>query len=287
MVCAAGALDRRAIDELRDTLLAHLRHCVEGAAIICDLSQARFFEPPLVTRMLSRMAVRAAGRAVCLFVLPCPGLRRSSTATVPGTGAAGSFIWLDDIDDGVRKTGDPELQRDEHQVRRILDRTIRHCLRDLRGQPPHDTLDPATRQALRWRLTDAAHAGVSAGPRLLSVAAGVHRALTSLNARQHRDAYFAVLDAEDLLACRADPTPGEPTPGEPTPAESTPAEPTPAEPTSLASPSSVLLTPRVPAPRAASARELRTGSGPVGGTRRRVVIATRPSRRPQPAGGSR
>jgi hypothetical protein len=151
-------------------------------------------------------------------------------------------------------------------VRRVLDRTIRHCLRDLRGQPPYDTLDAATRQALRWRLTDAAHAGVGVGPGLLSAAAGIRRALTSLNARQHRDAYFALLDAEDHLAGRVEPTSSKPT----LPGFSRPAVP-----------------PSVPAPRAASTRELQAGSGPVGGTRCRMSILRQPVvRRPQPTGGS-
>jgi hypothetical protein len=267
VVCAAGALDRQAVDELGGILLARLLHCVNGAAIICDLSQARAFEPALVTRMLSDAAVRAAGRAVCLFVLPCPGVCRSSPATVPGTGAAGTFTLLDDIDGGVRRTGDPGLERDDRQLRRVLERTIRHCLHDLRGQPPFDTLDAATRQALRWRLTDAAHAGVDVGPRLLSAAAGIRRALTSLNARQHRDAYFALLDAEDHLAGRVEPTSSEPTLPE--------------------SPRSA-VPPAVPAPRVASTRERQPGSGPRGGTRRRMSIPRQPVvRRPQPTGGSR
>ena len=266
VVCAAGELDRSAVDELRGLLLARLCLCVKGAAIICDLSQARVFEPTLVTRMLSGTAVRAAGRVVCLFVLPCPGLRTPSTATLSTGGAIGTFALLDDIDSGVRRTGDPGLERDDRQVRRVLDRTIRHCLRDLRGQPPYDTLDAATRQALRWRLTDAAHAGVGVGPGLLSAAAGIRRALTSLNARQHRDAYFALLDAEDHLAGRVEPTSSKPT----LPGFSRPAVP-----------------PSVPAPRAASTRELQAGSGPVGGTRCRMSILRQPVvRRPQPTGGS-
>ncbi|MFC5138255.1 hypothetical protein ACFPK1_08430 [Actinomycetospora rhizophila] len=262
VVCAAGELDRSAVDELRGLLLARLCLCVKGAAIICDLSQARVFEPTLVTRMLSGTAVRAAGLVVCLFVLPCPGLRRPSTATLSTSGAVGTFALLDDIDSGLRRTGDPGLERDDRQVRRVLDRTIRHCLRDLRGQPPYDTLDAATRQALRWRLTDAAHAGVGVGPGLLSAAAGIRRALTSLNARQHRDAYFALLDAEDHLTGRVEPTLPE-------------------------SPRSA-VPPSVPTPRVASTREWQAASGPQGGTRRRTSIPRQQVvRRPQPTGGSR
>lgn len=264
VVCAAGALDRPAVDELHGILLARLLHCVTGAAIICDLSQSRVFEPALVTRMLSDTAVRAAGRAVCLLVLPCPGLGRPSAATLPVSGAAETFALLDDIDSGVRRTRAPGLRPDARRVRRVLDRTIRHCLRDLRGQPPHDTLDAATRQALRWRLTDAAHAGVDVGPRLRSAAAGIRRALTSLNARQDRDAYVALLDAEDDLAGRVEPT------------SSTPALPE--------FPRTAV--PNVPAPRATNARGLRAGSDPVGGTRRCVSAVRQPVlRRPQPTGG--
>jgi hypothetical protein len=281
VLCAAGVLDRDAVDELRGTLLAHLRLCVEGSAVICDLSQARVLEPVVVTRVLTATAVRAAGHLVRVFVLPCPGLPASSSATVPGGSAAGTFGLLDDMDSGLRATRDPKLERDDQQVLRILDRTIRHGLRDLRSQPPYDTLDPATCQALRWRLTDAAHAGVGVAPRLRAAAAGVRRALTSLNARQHQDAYFALLDAEDHLSGRAEPTSVEPTSVEPTSVEPTSVEPTSVEPTSTASPS-------LPAPRAARTLKPRTGSGPVGGTRGRVTVARRPpSAVTRPAGGRR
>jgi hypothetical protein len=245
VVCAAGALDRDAVEELRGTLRAHLRLCVDGAALICDLTQARVFDPVVVARMLTDTAVRAAGHLVRLFVLPCPGLRMSSSATLPGRCAAGTFTFLDDMTSGVHTTCDPEVERDDHQVRRILDRTIRHGLGDLRSQPPYETLDPATCQALRWRLTDAAQAGIDVGPRLLAAAAGVRRARIHLDARQHRDAYFALLDAEDHL--RAEPTSAEP--------------PIPAVP------------PRLPAPRAPSTLLRGTTSGPAGGRRRRVSSA--------------
>ena len=211
VVCAAGELDRYAVDELRATLLAHLRHCLDGSAIICDLSQTRIFDPMDVTRLLADTAARAATHSVRLLVLTCPGLPTSASSAMPGDSAAGTYALLDDMDAGLCRTGSPELEQNDHQIRRILDRTIRHGLRDLRGQPPYDTIDPATCQALRWRLTVAAHAGVDAGPRLLPTAACVRRALTHLSAGQHQDAYFALLSAEDHLAGRVEPS--TPAPG--------------------------------------------------------------------------
>lgn len=253
VVCAAGVLDRGAVDELRGTLLAHLRHCLDGCAIICDLSQAQILEPAAVTRVLTDTAVRAARHLVRLLVLPCSGLATESPVTVPDGCAAATYALIDDMKTGLRRTCD--LEHEDRQVRRILGRTIRHGLRDLRSQPPYDTLDPATCQALRWRLADAAHAGVDAGPHLLAAAAGVRRALTHLGARQHRDAYFALLTAEDHLAGRVEPN--------------------------LPAP------PSLPAPRAAGTPKPRSESGP-GGTRGRVFVARQlPARRLQPAGDSR
>lgn len=255
VVCAAGVLNRDGLDELRGTLLAHLNHCVDGSAIICDLSQARVVDAVPVTRMLTDAAVRAAGRSGRLLVLACPGLPTSSSATVSGGSVAGTYELLDDVDAGLRRTRTPELEHEDRQKRRILERTIRHGLRDLRSQPPYDTLDPATRQALRWRLADAAHAGVGAGPHLLAAAAGVRRALTSLNARQHQDAYFALLTAEDRLADCAEP--------------------------------SRATAPSLPSPRVPSTVTPRSDSDPRG-TRSRLLVAQQPpSRRLQPAGDSR
>ena len=253
VVCAAGELDRAAVDELHAMLLAHLHHCVDDSAIICDLSQARIFDPTDLTRLLADTAARAAMHSVRLLVLACPGLATSASTTVAGDSAAGTYALLEDMDAGLCRTGRPELEYDDQQVRRILDRTIRHGLRDLRGQPPYDTIDPATRQALRWRLTDAAHAGVDAGPGLLAAAAGVRRALTHLNARQHRDAYFALLTAEDHLAGRVEPSPTE------------------------------LAT--LTAPRAASIPEPRTDSGLEDTRGRFFVVRQPPARRPQSTGG--
>lgn len=203
VVCAAGELDRDAVEQLRGTLLAYLQHGA-GSAIICDLSRARILDLTGVARLLADAAGRAARRPARLLVLPCPGL---ASCPVPASSdlAAAPYAPLDDIDDGLRRTRVPELEHDDPQMRRILDRTIRHALRELRSQPPYDTLDPATCQALRWRLADAAHAGVGAGPRLLAAAAGVRRALSHLNARQYRDAYFTLLTAEDHLAGRTEP----------------------------------------------------------------------------------
>lgn len=252
VVCAAGELDRAAVDELHATLLAHLHHCVDDSAIICDLSQARMFEPAVATRLLADTAARAALHSVRLLVLACPGLTTSAATTVPSRSGAGTYTLLDDMDAGLRRTGRPELEHDDQQVRRILDRTIRHGLRDLRGQPPYDTIDPATRQALRWRLTDAAHAGVDAGPGLLAAAAGVRRALTYLNARQHRDAYFALLTAEDHLTGRVE------------------------------SPAAVAT---LAAPRAANIPGPRTDPGLEDPPARFFVEQQPPARRPQPTGG--
>lgn len=203
VVCAAGEFDRDAVDQLRSTLLAHLHHGA-GSAIVCDLSRARILDLTGVTRLLADVAVRAARGSARLLVLPCPGL---ASCPLPASSAwvAAPYAPLDDIDDGLRRTRVPELEHDDRQVRRILDRTIRHALRELRSQPPYDTLDPATAEALRWRLADAAHAGIGASPRLLAAAAGVRRALSCLNARQHRDAYFTLLTAEDHLAGRIEP----------------------------------------------------------------------------------
>ncbi len=253
VVCAAGDLDRCAVDELHATLLAHLRHCVDESAIICDLSQARMFDPSDLTRLLADTAARAATHSVRLLVLACPGMPTSASTTVPSSSGAGTYTLLDDMDAGLRRTGRPELEHDDQQVRRILDRTIRRGLRDLRGQPPYDTIDPATRQALRWRLTDAAHAGVDAGSGLLAAAACVRRALTHLSARQHQDAYFALLTAEDHLAGRVEPSPD------------------------------ALAT--LPAPPAPSIPEPRSDSGPEDARGRFFVVGRPPARRTQPTGG--
>jgi hypothetical protein len=203
VVCAAGALDRDAVEKLRGTLLAYLRHGA-GSAIVCDLSRARILDLTGVTGLLADVAARAARGSARLLVLPCPGLAPCPLPAFPAWAAA-PYTPLEDIDDGLRRTRVPELEHDDRQVRRILDRTIRHALRELRSQPPYDTLDPATAQALRWRLADAAHAGIGAGPRLLAAAAGVRRALNYLGARQYRDAYFTLLTAEDHLAGRIEP----------------------------------------------------------------------------------
>jgi hypothetical protein len=205
VVCAAGPFDRDVIDELRSTLLTCRHHCA-GSAIICDLSRSQILDPAPVTRLLAEVARRATQGSGRLLVLPATGLPCRPRPPSSTCGAAvAAFVVLDDMDAGLRMTAGAELERDDRQVRRMLDRTIRHGLRELRCQPPYVTLDPATCQAVRWRLADAARAGANAGPRLLAAAAGVRTALTFLSAGQYQDAYFALLTAEDHLAGRAEP----------------------------------------------------------------------------------
>lgn len=201
VVCAVGTLDRDAVEELHGTLLTYLHHCATSV-VICDLSHSLIYDPAPVTRLLTDVGARAARGCGRLLVLPGPGLPRRPRPPSSTGAAEAAYALLDDVDSGLRMTGDPELERDDRHVRRILDRTLRHALRELRSQPPYDTLDPATCQALRWRLADAARAGVDTGPRLLAVAACVRVALASLSAGQYQDAYFALLTADDHLAGR-------------------------------------------------------------------------------------
>jgi hypothetical protein len=44
VVCTAGPLDRPAVDDLRRTVLAYVRHAAEGSAIVGDLSRSEIVD---------------------------------------------------------------------------------------------------------------------------------------------------------------------------------------------------------------------------------------------------